>query len=284
MPIDTAFVKQFGSTIEHLAQQKGSRLRGAVRNETVVGEEAYFDQLGSTTAIQKTARNSDTPLIKSDHQRRRVTMYAYEWADLVDKEDQLKMLIDPANPYSQAAAWALGRAIDSAIIAAASGTAYTGKAGGTSTSFDSNMAVAAASANLTLAKLLSAKKLLDSQDVDPEEPRFCAITASQVQSLLNTTQVQSADYNSIRSLVQGEIDTFVGFKFIRTQLLALSSTTRTCLAWAKSGLLLAIGSEIKAEITRRADKSYATQVYLAMSIGSTRMSEKKVVTIACIES
>ncbi len=284
MAIDTAFVKQFGSNIELLAQQKGSKLRNAVRNETVVGEEAYFDQLGSTTAVQKTTRNSDTPLILGDHQRRRVSMYDYEWATLVDKEDQLKMLADPVSPFNQDAAFAMGRAMDAAIIAAFSGTAYTGKAGGTSTSFTAANQVAAASANLTLAKLLAAKKVLDKNDVDPDEARYMAITASQLYAMLNITTITSADYNSIKALVNGELNTFCGFTFIRTELLALSSTTRTCLAWAKGGMLLAMGAEVKAEITRRADKSYATQVYLAMSIGATRMQEKKCVEIACIES
>ena len=99
--ITTAFVKQFGSNVEQLVQQKGSRIRGACRIESgITGEEAYFDQLGATAAVQKTTRNADTPLIKSDHQRRRVSMYDYEWADLVDKEDRLKMLIDPESSYA----------------------------------------------------------------------------------------------------------------------------------------------------------------------------------------
>ena len=103
--ITTAFVKQFGTNLEALVQQKGSRLRNAVRIETgITGEEAYFDQLASTAAQKKTTRNSDTPLVKSDHKRRRVAMYDYEWADLIDKEDQLKMLIDPKSMYTQNAA------------------------------------------------------------------------------------------------------------------------------------------------------------------------------------
>lgn len=280
----TAFVKQFGSTLEHLVQQKGSRLRGCVRTESVTGEEAYFDQLGSTTAIQKTSRNQDTPLVKSDYKRRRVTMYDYEWADLVDKEDKLKMLIDPDNSITQSAAWALGRSIDAAIIAAASGTAYTGKAGGTSTSFNTtDMRVSAASSNMTIAKLISAKQKLDAKNVDPEEPRYMAMTASQIASLLGTTQVTSADYNSVKALVSGQVNSFLGFEIKTTELLAKASTTRTCLAWAKSGLLLALGSDIKTEVTRRADKSYSTQIYASMSIGSTRMQEEKVVEILCEE-
>ena len=73
--ITTAMVKQFGANVDLLSQQKGSKLRNAVRVETgIVGEEAYIDQLAKTTAQKKTTRNADTPLIKSDHRRRRLTM------------------------------------------------------------------------------------------------------------------------------------------------------------------------------------------------------------------
>jgi hypothetical protein len=284
MAIDTAFVKQFGSTLQLLVQQKGSRLAMCVRNESVVGEEAYFDQLSSTTAVKKVARNSDTPLVKSDFARRRVTMYDYEWADLIDKEDKLKMLVDPDNTIAQNAANALGRSKDQAIIDAFSGTAYTGKAGATSTTFLAANQIAAASTNMTLAKIISAKVKLDAGNTDPEEERYMAVTASQIGAMLNISTITSADYASIKALVQGDVDSFVGFNFKKTELLTKVSTTRTCIAWVKSGMLLANSAEISTEMTRRADKSYATQVYGRMSIGATRMEEAKCVEIACIES
>lgn len=283
--ITTAFVKQFGANVEMLVQQKGSKLRNAVRIETgVTGEEAYYDQLAATAAVKKTTRNSDTPLVKSDHRRRRVTMYDYEWADLLDKEDKLKMLIDPENSYAQNAAWALGRSMDDEIIAAASGTAYTGKAGGTAVTLPAAQQVVAAAAGLNLTKLLAAKEILDGADVDPMEPRYCAVTADQVTDLLNTTEVKSADYNTVRALAMGQVNTFLGFEFILCNRLAVDgSSDRLVLVWAKNGLLLAIADEISSQIDKRPDKSYATQVYLSMSIGATRMEEAKLVEIACVE-
>lgn len=144
--ITTAMVKQFGSNVQHLAQQKGSRLRNAVRVETgIVGEEAYFDQIGSTSAIQRTTRNDDTPLIEADYQRRKVPIYDYEWATLVDKQDKRKLKItDPSSDHALSAAWALGRAIDDSILDNATGTASTGKAGGTSTSLPSAQKIGSA--------------------------------------------------------------------------------------------------------------------------------------------
>jgi hypothetical protein len=288
--ISTAFVKQFSSNLDFLVQQKGSLLRNAVRMETVTGEEAYFDQLASTAAQKKTTRNSDTPLIKSEHKRRRVSMYDYEWADLIDKEDKLKMLIDPQSDYATNAAWALGRSIDDAILECFSNTAYTGKAGGTAQNFPAANIVSGGATGLTLQKLLDAKEKLDNADCDPTEERYIAVTGSQLAELLNVSEIKSADYNTIKALVRGEIDTFLGFKFILCNrvtypygLTSVAANFRSCPAWVKSGVVLALSKDINTQITQRADKSYATQVYAAMSIGATRMEEAKVVQILCTE-
>jgi hypothetical protein len=283
-------VKQFGSNLDFLVQQKGSMLRNAVRIETVTGEEAYFDQLSSTAAQKKTTRNSDTPLIKSDHRRRRVTMYDYEWADLIDKEDKLKMLIDPQSDYAINAAWALGRSIDDAIIECFSNTAYTGKAGATAQNFPAANIVSGGATRLTLQKLLDAKAILNGADCDPDEETFCAITATQLTDLLNTPEVKDADYNTVRALVKGEVDTFLGFKFILCNritfpygLTSVAANFRSIPVWKRSGIVLALSKEINTRISERSDKSYSTQVYVAMSIGATRMEEAKVVQILCTE-
>lgn len=285
--ITTAMVKQFGSNVQHLAQQKGSRLRNAVRVETgVVGEEAYFDQLGSTAAIKRTTRNDDTPLIEADFQRRRVSIYDYEWATLVDKQDKRKLKItDPSSDLALSAAYAMGRAIDDAILDNATGTAYTGKAGGTSTTLPSGQKIGSGSTIITLAKLREAKKILDANEIDPDEERFCAINAYNLYSMLGITELTSADYANVKALVNGEVDTFLGFKFLLTERLnSTSDDEKIAVAWAKNGILLAIQEDINAKIEDRADKSYSTQVYLSMGIGATRMEEEKVVQIECTQS
>lgn len=283
--ITTAFVKQFGANIMHLVQQKGSRLRPSVLVESgVIGEEIYVDQIGSQTAQKKTTRNADTPITAPDHQRRRITLFDYEVAKLHDKQDQLKMLADPTSKYVQGGAWALGRSMDDEIIAAASGTSYSGKAGGTSTTLDSGQKVAVGTTGLTLAKLLSAKEILDGNETDPDEERFCVVEAKQVTNLLNTTEVKSADYNSVKALVEGQIDTFLGFKFIRSQRLATDgSDSRLVLCYQRSGIELAIAQDITVDIGPRRDKSMSKQVYLSLGIGAARLEEDKVVEIACSE-
>jgi len=282
--ITTAFVEQYKANVLHLAQQKGSRLRDAVRTETVTGKSHFFERIGSTAAQKRTSRHSDTPRMDTPHSRRKVTMDDYDWADLIDNEDKVRMLISPSSDYAMAGAFAMGRAMDDAIIAAATGNAYAGVSGGTTTALGSGQKIVHGSANLTLAKLIEAKELLDAAEVDPEEPRFLVCAASQISNLLNSTTVTSSDFNTVKALVQGNIDTFLGFKFIRSQRLGTDATpSRQVLAFTKSAIGLALGSDISTKISERSDKNYATQVFLSMTIGATRIEEEKMVEIACNE-
>ena len=282
--VTTAFVQQYSANVQMLSQQMGSRLIDAVRVENITGKNAFFDQVGVATAQLRTSRHADTPQIDTPHARRRVSLADYEYADLIDDQDKVKMLIDPTSSYAMAAASAMGRAMDDVIITAALGTAYTGETGSTSTSFSSDNQIANGSADMSVAKLIQAKKLLDLGDVDPSIPRYIAVGPNQVEALLNTTSVTSSDFNTVKALVQGEVDTFMGFKFIVSNRLSKSGNIRSCFAWAEDGLALGIGKDINARIDERADKGYSTQVYYCMSVGATRMEEAKIVQIDCDES
>ncbi len=282
--ITTAFSQQFSANVQLLSQQTGSILRGGVEEESVTGEKAFFDQVGAAAAVKRTSRHGDTPMVETPHSRRMVTMDAYEWADLIDDADKVRMLIDPTSTYARAAAAAMGRAMDDAIIEAATGTSKTGKSGGTSTTLPSAQQIAGGSADLTLAKLIQAKKILDSNSVDPSIPRHIAVSPDQIEALLNTTTVTSSDFNTVKALVQGEINTFLGFQFHVSNRLTKSGNDRTCFAWAQDGIKLAVGKDVTSRIDERADKSYSTQVYYCASFGATRMEEDKVVSIVCDES
>jgi hypothetical protein len=86
-----------------------------------------------------------------------------------------------------------------------------------------------------------------------------------------------------KALVQGDINTFVGFEFIVSNRLSDDGTSRLCYAWAQDGCKLAVGKDVMARIDERSDKSYSTQVYYCATFGATRMEEDKVVEIACNE-
>jgi hypothetical protein len=287
--ISTAFVQQYTTNVGLLLQQRGSKLRDTVSVGSYSGKAAKaVEQIGSVTAQPRTSRHGDTPLISTPHDARWVFPTDYEWADLIDDQDKLRMLIDPTSPYAINGAYALGRAMDNLIISAALGTSKTGENGTTNTSFATatqQVTVGGTPVGLTVAKLRSAKKILLSNEVDVEvDPLYIAVTAKQLDDLLGTTEVTSSDYNSVKALVQGQVDTFMGFKFIHTELLGVNgSSHRRVVAWAKSGLHLGMWNDINSKIDQRADKSYATQVYVKGTFGATRTEEKKVVEILCAE-
>ena len=280
--ITTAFVQQYSANIQMLSQQMGSLLRDKVRVESVVGKNAFFDQVGKVTAQLKTSRHSDTPQIDTPHSRRRVSLADYEYADLIDQQDKVRLLIDPTSSYAQAAAFAMGRAMDDVIIAAATGTAFTGETGATSES--AQTAIAAGGTGLTIAKLRTAKQTFDLASVDPSIPRHIIVGPEQITNLLGTTEVTSSDFNTVKALANGEVNSFLGFNFTVSNRLAKSGNDRTCIAFAQDGITLGIGKDVNARIDERADKSYATQVYYCMSIGATRMEQAKVLGIVCQEA
>ena len=280
--ITTAFVEQYSANIQMLSQQMGSLLRDKVRVESVVGKNAFFDQVGSVTAQLRTSRHADTPQVDTPHSRRRLSLADYEFADLIDQQDKVRLLIDPTSSYAQAAAMAMGRAMDDVIITAALGTASTGETGtGTETV---QTGVVKGTTGLTVAKLISAKDLLDKADVDPSIPRHIIVGPEQLGNLLGDSEVTSSDFNTVKALVRGELDSYLGFKFTVSNRLPKTGNDRTCIAYAQDGLLLGIGKDISARIDERADKSYATQVYYCQTIGATRMESAKVVPIVAIEA
>lgn len=299
------FIKQYSANIMHLSQQKGSRLRNAVRVESHQGEEAFYDRIGQVVAQERVSRHSDTPRMDTPHDRRRATIKDFEYADLVDKQDKLRTLYDPANPYSVAAMYAMGRAMDDVIIRAALDVAYAGKAGTEQVILPdtqkivANDGTTATGSKMNVNTLRGIKQIFDKNDVDESVMRYIAIGSKELQHLLEDTELTSSDFNTVKALVQGEIDTYMGFKFIRTERLSVTAGTtafdrntgalgggdtlaagaRRCFAWAGDGLLLSIGKDIESRVSERADKSYATQVYSCMSIGATRMEEEKVVEV-----
>ena len=279
--IAKAFVQQFQDNLIHLAQQKGSRLRSSVNEQSVTGEKFNFERLGTVAAVVKSSRHTNTPVLEVPHSRRVATMTDYHWADMIDDEDKVRMLITPESHYARSGAASMARAFDDLIIAAATGNAVDGD--GSNVALPAGQKIAHGSAGLTLAKLISAKEILDGNEVDDEE-RFFVLGSQQVSNLLNTTEVKSADYNSIKALVRGDIDTFMGFKFLRSERLNLASTQRKCFAFTKGAMGLGIGKDVTTKIDLRPDKSYAHQVYLSFVAGATRVQDECVVEVLCTES
>lgn len=263
----------------------GSQLSEFVTSDTYTGEGGRpVNQLGPVSARRRITRHADTPLIETPHAARWVEPNDYEWADLIDTQDKLRLLVDPQGPYARNGALALGRAKDAEIVNAFFATSKTGAQGGDTEAFDTtNYQIAAGGTGLTFAKLRTAKRMLMAAKVDVKnDPLYIAITARQHDNLLGELQIQNTDYNDRPVLVEGLVMRFMGFRFIHLEeLLTDGSGDHRCPCWAKSGMHLGIWNDIETEIGRRADKSYATQVYVKGTFGATRLEQGKVVEIIC---
>jgi hypothetical protein len=296
--ITTAFVRQYDSDVKMLVQQAASKLRGAVVESKIEGELKATEQVGVVEMVARTARHADTPLVQTPHRRRWMATEDYEIADLVDTFDQVRLKIDPKGPYMRAQQRAVGRKIDQVIIAALAAASITGKAGTATTALPATQIIQAtatetanssggASQNLNLIKLRRAKFILDDSSVEDEDRYFIA-GASQKQNLLKSTAVKSADYNAVRALVNGEVDTFLGFKFIWfgnavTTMLPVASNIRDCFAFHRDGVEMGLGQLIT-DIGQRRDKSLSWQIYAALSMAATRLEEARVLKVQCDET
>ena len=292
--VDIAFVNAYKSNIAIKFQQMGSRLRPYVRTESQNAEFSFYDRIGPTEAVEMVGRHADTPMIGTDHDRRRIGLRDFNWADLIDKKDKARMLADPTSAYTMNAIYAMGRKMDRVIIEAAFGTSYSGKQGETSITLPSSQIIGstyvesggAVASNLTIGKLRRARYLFGKAEADNEgeSDLVAVIDPSQTQSLLRTTEVTSDDYNTVKALVAGSIDTFMGFKFIRSNLLPVAGTVRDCLFFEKQGLCLAVNAEVDVDVGPRRDKNNTNQVYVEAHFAATRMWEEKVIKVQCDEA
>jgi hypothetical protein len=286
------FTTQFDSNWKHLVQQKNSKLKEYCTLDSIEGKEKSYNQLDVTSMTQITDRSRDTRISDQAMAKRWIRPLNYDCAKLVDEFDEqfLGEVVLPTSPIIQSHGAAYARTCDKVIIEALGGTAFTGVTGTTSTVLPAGQKIAvtyvesgtAANSGLTIAKLRQAKFLFDSNEVDEEEERIMVVSAKQLQDLLRTVEATSADYNTVRALVDGTLNTFMGFKFRRSQQLPLAVDIRSCFAYVKSGIILAERG-LKTMMDVRPDLSHSLQIRSVASLAAVRMEEKKVVEIACDE-
>jgi hypothetical protein len=303
--VTTAFVQQFTGAVRMNAQQMYARFRGAVIEDEITGESAYLEQLAPTAAAKSIARHADSPVMNTQHLRRRIAPYGYKWGDLIDRLDKVAMLIDPASAYARAAAFAMERSYDDELIAAAFGTAFAGHTGSTTITWPNGDAESAptqaggtqvlvndwtygngsGNAGLTVSKLISAQVALLAGEGDDEEELYVAYAAKQRGNLLATTEFTSSEYNESREMLRKKIQgtQFLGYTSIHSQRLALNGSGQTrVIAWRKSGLGMGVAKAVETRVAERPDKSFSWYVYADQKLGAARLEEVKVVEIVCV--
>ena len=291
--IDKNHVIAYQNNIIHLSAQRGSRLMGTVMNKDIVGKFGYFDLLAPSEAVKHTTRFGKTNIIDQEHSRRLVNLVEFDWGTFIDRIDTVRMIIDVQGPYVTNAVDALGRSKDTLIIAAATGNAIDVDAAEAQT----NVALPAAqiidkdvggvASDLNIAKLIAAKRVFWDNDVDldlPENRLVCVLNGSALESLLNTTDTTSSDFNTVRALVKGDLDQFMGMDFIKSnRLLDNAASEKQILIYAKSGIGLGIGMDMQVSIDRIPEQRNNILVQAAQQLDATRVEDKKVVSVECVQ-
>ena len=276
--VSTAFVTLFDAEVKQ-AYQASRQLAGLTRERNnVEGSTVKFPKIGSGSATLRVPQTDVTPMNVSYSQ---VTCTLADWnaAEYSDIFSQLKINFDERRELVKVVSAAIGRRMDQLVIDAivASGTslAVTNDIGGTDT-------------GLNVAKLRRAKSLLDKSNV-PSEGRTMLIHANSLESLLGETQTTSADYSSVKALVSGELNTFLGFKFVtigdRTEggLAVDGSLDRIVYAFHKDSIGFAVGMNMKSEINYVPEKT-SYLVNGMFSAGSAAIDAGGVVAITTRES
>lgn len=315
--ITTWFVEEFSNTVYHLAQQKTTRAWSFCRQETQNSKMKHFDRIDGTETREKQSRNEDTPNMEMTHYRRNVILRDYDWATLVDDVDKIRMLNMPTSEYVIEAKWAFNRRKDLQFIKQFSAVAMTGENGDGTVAFDydektglelKTQRIAASDGTgfsalnvRTLRKIRAAfrKNEVISDDGDDKTIHLLC-NSDDLDNLLADDKLTNQDYATVKALVDGETDYFMGIRFHHSeQLKNLGSASikfapttgkrddagtssagfRTLLAWVPSGMIASTGEEIKARISERDDKCYSVQPYVKMSVGAVRMDEKKCMEI-----
>ena len=273
--ISNAFVQMFDAEVKQAYQ--GSRaLAGLTRERTnVEGNQVKFPKIGKGTATVRVPQTDVTPLNVS-YSQVTASMSDYIAAEYSDIFNQQKVNFDERRELVQVVGTSIGRRMDQLVIDALNASATTLTVATT---------VGGAGTNLNIEKLIETKKLMDANNV-PSEGRTMVIHANSLAGLLGETEIQSIDFNTVRSLVSGEIDTFMGFKFVtlgdRDEGGLPIPSTRTCFAFHRDAVGMGIGMNQRSEINYVPEKT-SFLVSSMFSAGAVAIDDEGIVKISCTE-
>jgi hypothetical protein len=265
--LTAAAVTEFDSDVKHEYQGMKTLRECVTVRSGVVGEAYKFTRMGKGLANQKASQADVTPMDIS-HARQTATLENWNAPEYTDIFDQAEVNFDEKAELAQTIAKAIGRREDQIVIDVLAGVTYAAtndQDPDTGRSF-------AATGNFTLAELRSCAGHLDDIECD-ESDRFIVVRALALQNLLKETQVTSSDYNTVKALVNGDLDSYMGFKIkkIGTRVeggLPGAAATRKAYAWHKASIGIAIGIDMKTTIDWVAQKTswLANGIYKAGAV------------------
>lgn len=276
--ISSAFVTLFEAEVKQAYQAKRA-LAGLTRERmNVEGSIVKFPKIGRGLATLRIPQTDVTPMNVS-YSQATATLQDWNAAEYSDIFHQQKVNFEERQELVQVVSAAIGRRLDQLVLDALAAT---------TTSLTVSNDIGATDSNMNVAKLRRAKQLLDTANVPPDN-RVCLIHAKGLEGLLGETATTSADYNSVKALVQGELNTFLGFKFVtigdRTEggLAVDGNLDRTCFAFHRDAVGLGVGMNMRTEINYVPEKT-SYLVNGMFSAGAVEIDAEGIVKITARES
>lgn len=269
----------FDSEVKQAYQNSGMLAGTVYTKNGIIGSTTSFPLMGKGLATQRTAPASDVIPMNIEHSRVNATLLDWTAPEYTDIFNSKEVNFDEVRELASTISNALGRRKDQIIIDALK--AETNLAG---------TVTEASTGLLTVAKIREAKKYMDAQGV-PQTGRTFVISASGLYGLLGEEKATSADYASVKALVSGEINTFLGFNFIMIEDrveggLALASNIRDGFAYHRDSIGLGIGMDITTDVDWIAHKQswLSCGKFKAGAVARTTATSKGIVKVQWYEA
>jgi len=276
--LSNAFVTLFDAEVKQAYQGKAMLVPAVRQRRGVEGSTVKFPKVGKGVATIRVPQTDVTPLNVA-FSTVTCTLADYNAAEYSDIFSQAKVNFDERQELVQVVAGAMGRRQDQMILDALAAS---------STSLTVSNDIGGTDSNLNVAKLREAKRLLDKNNVPPEG-RHIIIHGNGLASLLSETSVTSSDFNSVKALVQGDINSFLGFTFHtlgdRSEggLVIDGSLDRSCFAFHQMAVGYGEGIGMRTEINYIAEKT-SWLVNEVFSAGAIAIDDEGIVKITCRET
>lgn len=292
--LNTNAAVQFKAGFEYLLAQTSSKFRPLITVENFSNaEQFYVNQIGSAATLTAVADPTVASVYSSITTSRRLIEKAYyPRNEFVSNLDLNNMNFDPKADIVKRVMEAYARTMDSVVIAAAVGTAKTGKTGGTNVTFPAGNILAHGSTGATYAKILTGLEFFLGKNFEGQELSW-VVGPRQATELLNINNIINADFSRIQGagittpMTSGYLTTLnLGVKvnvYVST-LLPVATNVRDTLLFAKGGIALGVGKEVSVEILKNPSNNAQPQITTEAIFGATRLDEDQVYMIRCQET
>ena len=281
--VSNSFVQTYEETVRHLAQQSTIKLRDWVQERGVQSINHNWETLGSVDASLKAPRTDltpiDTPVSGNTFDRRVSLAQSYHVGDLVEQEDQVKAIINLNNNIAMSQGMAMKRQIDDVIIEAATADALDG--GGASIPLPAEQIVGDGTTQISFDMVTEVSEKFMENDIDPDVPKIFVVGPKQIRKLLQLTEVNSSDHNTVKELAgNGMISSWMGFDWIFSTRLNIPSVDELdCLAFTRRAIGLQMNRDITARIAEDPSVSFAWRIYCYMTLGAVRVEDEHMVQV-----